>query len=524
MTTTPQLPERPNLAQLKHQAKTLLHSAQARDSATLARFRALPAFTRRSDAELAVASFALHDAQSVIAREYGFDSWNALREHLEEITLDFSAAVDEFVKAVTEDRPDRAERLFARHPRVAGANFHTALVLGDATTVEKRLAENPALATAPGGPRNWPPLLYVCHTTASRGVPARADGLVAIARRLLALGVDPNTRFPWLHHGVQRPVLWGAVCMVRHLPLAKLLLESGANPNDGVPFPLAAGGGDLPALELLLAHGVDVNVAWATDGSATLYAILHWSSQLDGARWLLDHGAHPDPVYRANGETPLHVVARKLGIEFAEQLVRRGADVSRRRSDGRTPYAVAELNGNRAVADWLLAHGASTEISAIDRFVAACSRGDRAAAESMLAVRPELRSELTADHCIALHEAAGRNDLAALETMLICGFDPNFADAEMGATALHRAAIEGWPGAARVLLAYGASVTARDKEFHGQPLIWAVEGSRSTKRTDRDHAAVGKLLLLAGSPTDWAPSAEPSEGILEILDEWKANP
>lgn len=78
MATRP-LPEHPDLDQLKRQAKDLLHSARANDAAALVRFRALPAFSRATDEGLARASLALHDAQSVIAREHGFPSWNRLR-------------------------------------------------------------------------------------------------------------------------------------------------------------------------------------------------------------------------------------------------------------------------------------------------------------------------------------------------------------------------------------------------------------------------------------------------------------
>ena len=342
-----------------------------------------------------------------------------------------------------------------------------------------RLGENPALATTGSGPRGWQPLHYVCHSTAHGGAPERLAGLAAIARRLLSLGADPNLRFPWRHHGVQRPVLWGAAVFARALPLAQVLLEAGASPNDGVTLPLAAAAGDLPVLELLRTHGVDVNSAWATDGSAALYAILHWAKNADGVRWLLQHGAQPDPVFAPNGETPLHVIARQWDAASAELFVRYGADPARRRADGRTPYAVAELNGNRVVADWLRAQGAPTELSAIDRFVATCSRGDRAAAEVMLAEHPALRAEIGPEHYVALRRAAERNDLAALETMLACGFDPNVPDDDIGATALHRAAMEGWPEATRTLLAHGAAVAACDREFHAPPLIWAAEGARS---------------------------------------------
>jgi ankyrin repeat protein len=515
-----QLPECPDLEQLKRQAKELLRSARANDLTAHERFRILPEFSRRSDADLGRAAFALHDAQSVIAREYGFDSWNILRERVEELTFGFETALDQFIAAATGRRRERAERLLTQLPGIAGATFYTALLLGDAAAAKARLNADPALATAPGGPRGWEPLHYVCHTVVGGATAAREAGLVELARILIALGADPNTRFSWLHHGVQRPVLWGAVCVVRSLALAKALVEAGADPNDGVTLPLAAGMGDIAALDLLYAHGAHANHPWATDGAAPLYEILHWSKQPDGARWLLEHGADPDPVFAANGETPLHAVAASWGVELAEQLVIRGADVSRRRGDGRTPYAVAELSGNRDLAEWLMAHGAASDISDVDRLVAACSRGDRAGARAMIEKNTGLLTQIAGEHYGALYRAAERNDIAALEAMLACGFDPNRADESIGKTALHVAAMEGWPEAVRTLLLQGASVSVRDREFSAQPLIWAAEGSR-TWREGRDHRAVGQLLLDAGSPTEWAAGAEPSEEILEIVNEWR---
>lgn len=518
--TATQLPGRPNLDQLKRQAKDLLRGARGGDAAALARFRILPAFSHATDAELSAAALALHDAQSVIAREHDFDSWNALREHVEEATLEFGAAIDHFIEAATSDRPDRAEHVLELHPGIAHATFHTALVLGDADAVGARLAGDAALATAAGGPRGWQPLHYVCYTSVGARSREREEGLVAIARRLIALGADPNLRFPWQHHAVHRPVLWGAVMIVRSLPLAAALLEGGADPSDGVTVTLAASAGNTAALDLLLAHGADVNHPWATDGSAPLYAILQWSRTADGARWLLEHGADPDPVFAANGETPLHLVAAGWDASLAAALASRGADLSRPRADGRTPYAVAELHGNREVAAWLLAHGASSDLSRIDRLVAACSRGDREAASALLADDPALRREISSDHYAAFYRAAERNDTRALELMLECGFDPNRGDESIGKTALHAAAMEGWPEAVRVLLDHGASVTVRDREFNAQPLLWAAEGSRM-RVPGRDHAAVGRLLLAAGSPTDWQPGQEPSEAVLDIVDAWR---
>lgn len=491
MATQP-LPPRPNLDQLKHQAKELQQSAHV----------------------------PLYEAQTMLARQYGFPSWNKLREAVEARSLEFDVALREFLEAATDGRRDRAERILELHPKIAAANLHTALVLGDAPAVDARLTRDPSLATAPGGPRGWAPIHYVCYTALALDAPARAAGLAAIARRLIALGADPNTRFPWLHHNVRRPVLWGASRHVRSLPLVHVLLDAGADPNDGVTLPLAASAGDLPVLEALRAHGAQVDQPWATDGATSLYAILNWSRTSEGVMWLLEHGADPNAAFPENGETPLHVVARAWDVPLAEAMVAHGAGIEQPRADGRTPYAVAELNGNRAVADWLLAQGASPELLEVDRLVAACSRGDRAAVDALLAGNPGLRDAITDDHYIALHQAAERGDVRALEAMLACGFDPNRPDAGIGKTALHTAAMEGWPEAVRVLLAHGASVHVRDREFHGQPLVWAAEGSRQG-REGRDFAAVGKLLLDAGSPLEWEAGDEPAEGVLEIVATWQ---
>ena len=127
----------------------MLRAAQERDAGAIQRCAGLPAFASRP-ADLIASAIALHDAQSVIAREHGFASWAALREEVEARTLSFDAAVDEFVRCATGGASGRAERLLALHPHIASSTFHTALVLGDATSVEARLREHPALATTSG--------------------------------------------------------------------------------------------------------------------------------------------------------------------------------------------------------------------------------------------------------------------------------------------------------------------------------------------------------------------------------------
>jgi hypothetical protein len=72
------LPARPSLEQLRKQAKDLLKKYRAGDQAAAARFRAI--IPRPEDVALA-------DAQFVLAREYGFESWAKLAHHIEAIHL-----------------------------------------------------------------------------------------------------------------------------------------------------------------------------------------------------------------------------------------------------------------------------------------------------------------------------------------------------------------------------------------------------------------------------------------------------
>jgi hypothetical protein len=70
------LPARPSLEHLRNQAKDLLHSWQAGDSAGEARVRVHnPRATTPS----------LADAQYALAREYGFESWPKLVHHIEDV-------------------------------------------------------------------------------------------------------------------------------------------------------------------------------------------------------------------------------------------------------------------------------------------------------------------------------------------------------------------------------------------------------------------------------------------------------
>ena len=79
------LPARPNLEQLKNQAKDLLKAYRAGHPSALVRFReSLPRLRGASDGDPARASVSLRDAQQVVAAEYGFSSWPLMHAHIKE--------------------------------------------------------------------------------------------------------------------------------------------------------------------------------------------------------------------------------------------------------------------------------------------------------------------------------------------------------------------------------------------------------------------------------------------------------
>src|SRR5436190_2935264 len=105
---TKELPAHPSLEQYKKQAKDLLKSSKAGDGEalqlTLQRIKKdHPRFGRLADLELPGAKLALADAQLVIAREHGFESWPRFAKHIEGLTRQnspvsrFESAVDAIV-------------------------------------------------------------------------------------------------------------------------------------------------------------------------------------------------------------------------------------------------------------------------------------------------------------------------------------------------------------------------------------------------------------------------------------------
>jgi catechol 2,3-dioxygenase-like lactoylglutathione lyase family enzyme len=73
----------PNLENLKKQAKLILRWHRERHYPIAAQIRALmPRFSNMPDSEILAANFKLSEAQEMVARQHGFDSWQDLKAGL----------------------------------------------------------------------------------------------------------------------------------------------------------------------------------------------------------------------------------------------------------------------------------------------------------------------------------------------------------------------------------------------------------------------------------------------------------
>ena len=281
------------------------------------------------------------------------------------------------------ERIDRAQRMLAARPALAAFDAHTAAATASVEALRRLLGEDPGRASAAGGPRNWPPLLYLCYSRVTEQLPD-ADAIGA-ARLLLDNGADPNAHFMW--DGTYRfTALTGAMGegeggVVSQPPhaharaLATLLLDAGANPNDAQGLYNTMFRPDNGWLQLLLDRGLTASarINWKTDNRVgTLDFLLgHAVGKGFGERvaLLLLHGADP-----------------------------RGTSYY----DGRTHYENALLNGFPDVAEMLQRAGAEpAELSPVDRFRAACMNGDDAAARSALERAPDSLSDAGTLHAAA---------------------------------------------------------------------------------------------------------------------------
>ena len=254
----------------------------------------------------------------------------------------------EFVLAATSGRRARAEALLAADPEIARDPW-ARLTLGHGWDGD---------ANEPGGPRGWAPLLYVCFSEFAS---------VDLARELLARGADPNVTFT--NEYGDMPALYGAAGVIHNPELTRLLLEAGANADDGESPYHATEARDPECLRLVLEYGGNpepIVLAHALDHDHPEHVKVLLAAGADASELL------PFAVRRGRGPDIL-----RLLVEHGAQLEARGGEEWRKPKRRRTAYQHAVLRGRDDSARTLAELGADTHVDADDLAVAAIARGKR---------------------------------------------------------------------------------------------------------------------------------------------------
>lgn len=489
---TRSLPPRPSLEQQRTLARELLNEHEAGDRDAAARVRRhLPDKQR----------IVLADAQFVLAREYGFESWAALRAHIEGMREEGSDAV---------------------LPADAREELRRALVAADAHEVRRLAGRFPAARTlvdAPLFPFDTPPLVHF----AGRGDRAMVD-------LLLELGADPNRRSDWWAGGFH------ALHSARG-EVADRLIEAGA-----VPDACAAAHLDRPAL---LREILDADPERVHERGGDGQTPLHFARSREVVDLLLERGADIDARDRDHHSPPTAwMLDQKRGAgryDIAAYLVERGAPVDMflaaalgltdriRELLEADPSAAAVRTGEGEYGEkppssfhiytWTLGqHLTPLQVAAQfeqeeafqlltafagpkARLLAACASGHGEAARAVLRERPGLVGELGPEEMRALPDAGWAGNVVAVELMLALGFDPA-ATGPDGGTVLHCAA---WQGAVDCVAAairhdrVRALIEERDATHGSTPLGWCCHGSRHCGSARAEHAGVARILLEAGA-------------------------
>lgn len=437
------LTSKTKLEQLRKEAKRWLKALRTGDVRAIQRLR--DAYPK------APAEPGLRDIQHALALDYGLAGWTALKAALAETARPSESdadRIDTLLRHGWTGDTKAAERVLARHPALARDSLFTAATCGLIDEVERQLARDPAAASRIGGTRAWSALAYVAY--------GRLDSVnaVPIARLLLAAGADPNFNFS---DGWDNPfsLICGAIGLGEQgkephpqaVELVELLVEAGAAPYDKQAlYNISVSGNDTAWYERLwqLCERNGGTEAWlAPDGGFLGKNMVDYllgnavgQDNLARAEWLLAHGADANAAHAYTKDSLLKL---------------------------------AQLSGFHALADLLVAHGAApARLTGVEALIVAAMRHDEAAITALLAESPEL---IRMPH--PLLAAAAHDNPRAVALLLRHGADPQGVDHE-GISPLHRAVQAGAAEIVDLLLAAGADIDLRERKWKGTPLTWAL--------------------------------------------------
>ena len=324
-----------------------------------------------------------------MARGYGFESWADLRRYVEAQSasyIDREARVLEWLKLVypgdvsgtfSRANPRVAFRILTENPDLVAGDPYLGCAIGDEDLLRHATHADPAWIDRPGGLLKLPPLLALTHSSLVQ-LPELRDRLHRSARYLLSVGAKPNQSIGnrWSPASLNEPddehplsALYGAAGLNHDPELTRLLLEAGADPNDGESLYHSLE--NLACTRLLLEHGARI------DGTNAFYRVFDFDN-LAALELLLQHGANPNeparnPPLTDWGSPLLWAIKRRRSRRHIEALLRAGADPSARTPSGIGSYSLAMQLGLEDVADLLRERGRAEALSVEEQFIAACA-------------------------------------------------------------------------------------------------------------------------------------------------------
>jgi ankyrin repeat protein len=383
---TRSLPARPDLGQLKLQAKELLRDHRDRKLAGAARIAANhPRMKGQSPQAILDRALPLSGAQLVIAREYGFEGWAQLKDQVERglriARIKPHARFDDALGALRAGDLDRLRHGITTEPELISARTNLDPPYGyfSGATLLHHVAGNP------GWDRPLPP------------------NIVEVARLLLDLGADVNA----LTLGANGGTTMGLVITSKQAsdanvsgPLMDLLLERGAtldlsSPAGVVPDWRRQNALDLPlanhaprAAEKMIELGAEVDVCAAaalgrmdllracfeSDGRLRLRPrrrgkVMSQRDSIGLAMLFAYVNKHPAAVdfllgkdgnwdmTGVNNGTALHRAAWDGDLAMVQRLVAKGADIRNRDNPfTSTPLSWAQHNKQDEVFHWMRTH------------------------------------------------------------------------------------------------------------------------------------------------------------------------
>ncbi len=443
------------------------------------------------------------DCLHLVAQEAGYASWPVLKFDIETMALDRAGRRQRLAQALYQGWSPQVERLLANDPALPDGHLGLAAALYDLQAVAAVLQGDPHAATRLAGWRR--PILHLAASRYHRIAPEKAGDAIAIADMLIEHGADVNDTMPVnpgddSDGGERLSVIYAALGHSGNVPLARHLLQRGADPDDGESFYHATELGHLDGIRLLMEHGATL------DGTNAFFRMLDFDN-LDGVRLMLDYGADPNECPAQwmatqrpeRGNALHHAIRRGRDGRFVALLLEAGADPHALYL-GHTAYALARIYGNRDAAVALEAQNAASPLGEAERFLAAIADGDKATVEQFRPRAGDLIGSLHPEEQRLHIEVARMPDsLGRLRGLVEAGFDPNTLDGHEKVTALHGAAWCGRADNVAFLLGYPQDLEHRN--VHGaNALGTAIHGSTNCPEPHAgDYERTVELLIAAGS-------------------------